>query len=485
MKLLLQSSQNKRAVAYYRHSDRDKQEYSIPIQRQHAQKFAKQYGIDIIHEEEDRQTGLLADRPGFSGLFNDWIFNKKAPHFDCVLVYDVSRWGRFQDQDEAAYYEFRCKKHGKRVIYVDRGFPKEEQQLISHLQTSIERYMAAEYSRQLSHKVFHGCAQVSREGYSAGGMACYGMGRLLLDVNKNPIRILERGEHKQIANERVTFTPLDDETTQIVKDIFDMFVDDHKTPSRIAAVLNKRKIPSAAGGKWNRGKVVHVLSNATYIGTRIYNKTWNRLKQGRRDNPQSDWVICENAFKPIIAKEKFKKAQDRIKSLSTYKKNSNLYPTKRAEILINTEVRNMLSNKGVHPDLVYAFIMNSPLLTSMGITDKLNGKKYWCFVLPEHLRIFDFVVAASITTDNKSPIECFFLIPTKGFGIGGTLLFAEHNKKAQTYSLDADKIENILIDLMEQFCERSGLHAYGNKSFDKSIPIKNRNYAQQLVCTSS
>jgi len=37
--------------------------------------------------------------------------------FGCILVYDVSRWGRFQDFDESAYYEFLCKRKGVRVEY--------------------------------------------------------------------------------------------------------------------------------------------------------------------------------------------------------------------------------------------------------------------------------------------------------------------------------------------------------------------------------
>ena len=33
-------------------------------------------------------------------------------NFDAILVYDVSRWGRFQDTDESAYYEYLCKRAG-------------------------------------------------------------------------------------------------------------------------------------------------------------------------------------------------------------------------------------------------------------------------------------------------------------------------------------------------------------------------------------
>jgi DNA invertase Pin-like site-specific DNA recombinase len=32
--------------------------------------------------------------------------------FTDILVYDVSRWGRFFDTDESAHYEFLCKRAG-------------------------------------------------------------------------------------------------------------------------------------------------------------------------------------------------------------------------------------------------------------------------------------------------------------------------------------------------------------------------------------
>jgi DNA invertase Pin-like site-specific DNA recombinase len=199
------SSQPKRAIAYYRHSAEDKQENSVLIQREHTKKFAEQHTIEIIHEESDEgKSGLLASRPGFDKLFNNWILNPNAPEFNYILVYDVSRWGRFQDPDEAAYYEMLGKKRGKTVIYVTRGFPIEEQKLLMSLQTPIERYMAADYSRNLSNKVFHGSVKVSEQGYSAGGSAPYGLTRVLLDENKNQIRNLKTGERKIIANQRVT-----------------------------------------------------------------------------------------------------------------------------------------------------------------------------------------------------------------------------------------------------------------------------------------
>ena len=39
-----------KAVAYYRHSAEDRQENSIPIQREEIKKFAKEHGIEIVKE---------------------------------------------------------------------------------------------------------------------------------------------------------------------------------------------------------------------------------------------------------------------------------------------------------------------------------------------------------------------------------------------------------------------------------------------------
>jgi DNA invertase Pin-like site-specific DNA recombinase len=49
-----------RAVAYYRHSSQDRQENSIPIQRDQVREWAKKNGVDIIHEFADACIG----RPG-------------------------------------------------------------------------------------------------------------------------------------------------------------------------------------------------------------------------------------------------------------------------------------------------------------------------------------------------------------------------------------------------------------------------------------
>jgi DNA invertase Pin-like site-specific DNA recombinase len=46
-------------------------------------------------------------------------------NFSAILLYDVSRWGRFQDADESAYYEFICRRAGVSVHYCGEQFEGE------------------------------------------------------------------------------------------------------------------------------------------------------------------------------------------------------------------------------------------------------------------------------------------------------------------------------------------------------------------------
>jgi hypothetical protein len=38
-------------------------------------------------------------------------------NFSAVLLHDVSRWGRFQEADESAYYEYLCRRARVAVHY--------------------------------------------------------------------------------------------------------------------------------------------------------------------------------------------------------------------------------------------------------------------------------------------------------------------------------------------------------------------------------
>ncbi|MGE8556756.1 MAG: recombinase family protein [Chryseobacterium jejuense] len=441
---------SKKAVAYYRHSAEDKQENSVAIQRSHVERFALEHSIVIIHEEIDEGiSGLLANRPGFERLFDNWIKNFNAPHFDYVLVYDVSRWGRFQDQDQAGHYVYLCKKHGKEVVYVSRGFIDAGNQLFSSLEISIQRYMAAEYSRQLSEKVFHGCVKVSQQGYSAGGTAVYGMARQLLDVNKKTIRILSAGEHKQIANERVSFTPKNDETTETVRKIFDLFVTERFAISEIASYLNQRKILSTNKKQWDKSKIIKILTDETYIGTRIYNKKWGRLKQKSYKNPRSEWVVVPNAFEATIGNEVFKKAQEKIYWMFSSNWRKGINAVKKVRKNIYNDIRKWLLSKGANEFEAEEIILSLPIIFSIKLENQITS--YWCFLILEKMRNFDNVLGISVHEDSKKTINEFFIFSTYDFTSSNFLILSENSPLYYETKIETKNLEEAVGDLIKQF----------------------------------
>lgn len=70
--------------------------------------------------------------------------------FEVILIYEVSRWGRFQDADESTYYEYICRRANKRVEYCAEQFENDG----SPIATIVKRAMAGEYSRELSTRIF-------------------------------------------------------------------------------------------------------------------------------------------------------------------------------------------------------------------------------------------------------------------------------------------------------------------------------------------
>jgi DNA invertase Pin-like site-specific DNA recombinase len=144
----------------------DRQVYSTAHQRARLQQQAHQLGLVVVAEYLDRgKSGLtIKGRPEISRLLADVLSG--GAEFSAVLVYDVSRWGRFQDVDEVAHYEYICRRAGIRVIYCAEQFDDDGSPL-SGLLKSIKRTMAAEYSRELSAKVFAAQCRLTEMGFGA------------------------------------------------------------------------------------------------------------------------------------------------------------------------------------------------------------------------------------------------------------------------------------------------------------------------------
>ena len=296
-----------RAAQYVRMST-EHQKYSTENQAEAMQQYAARRGIEIVRTYADQgKSGLRLDgRDALKQLIED-VQSGKAD-FTTILVYDVSRWGRFQDADESAYYEYICKRAGIGVQYCAEQFENDGSP-VSTIVKGVKRAMAGEYSRELSIKVFTGQCRLIELGFRQGGPPGYGLRRSLIDQAGAAKGGLVRGEHKSIQTDRVVLVPGPPEEVDTVRWMYQSFVKGGKAEREIAATLNQRGVTTDLGRMWTRGTVHQVLINEKYIGNNVWNRGSFKLKKKRvRNNPEM-WIRAEGAFEPIVDRSLFEAAQ--------------------------------------------------------------------------------------------------------------------------------------------------------------------------------
>jgi DNA invertase Pin-like site-specific DNA recombinase len=295
------------AAAYVRMST-DHQQYSTSNQMDVIREFAKRRGLEIVKlYSDDGKSGLsIQGRDSLSQMIRD--VQSGSAGFSYVLVYDVSRWGRFQDADESAYYEYLCRQAGVQVHYCAEQFENDGSPT-STIVKSVKRAMAGEFSRELSNRVFQGACRLIQLGYRQGGISGIGLRRMLVDQNGRHKAVLQTGEHKSIQTDRVIIVPGPDEEIKLVHWIYQMFIDEGKAEWEIARVLNERAIPTDQGRAWTRGMVRSVLTNEKYIGNNVYHRHSVKLKGKCQRNPPEKWIRAEGAFQGIVEPQRFLQAR--------------------------------------------------------------------------------------------------------------------------------------------------------------------------------
>jgi DNA invertase Pin-like site-specific DNA recombinase len=296
-----------RAAQYVRMST-EHQQYSTDNQAAAIARYAEQRGYVIVRTYADEgKSGLnIAGRAGLQQLLQD--IESGVADFDAILVYDVSRWGRFQDPDEAASYELRCRQAGKPVKYCIEEF-ENDGTIGSSIIKTVKRAMAGEYSRELSVKVFAGQANLIRRGFRQGGVAGFGLRRVLVDQNGNRKGELQRGEHKSIQTDRVILVPGPDAEQAVVREAYNLFVEVGKTEREIAELFNERGVRTDLERPWTHGTVHQLLINEKYIGNNVWARTSFKLKQRHVVNDPNEWVRHDGAFPAIVEQDQFDKAQ--------------------------------------------------------------------------------------------------------------------------------------------------------------------------------
>ncbi|MEH2535092.1 DNA invertase Pin-like site-specific DNA recombinase [Bradyrhizobium sp. AZCC 1588] len=296
-----------RAAQYVRMST-DLQRYSTQNQAAAIAAYAQQRNLTIVrtYVDEGRSGVRINRRPALAELIKD--VQSGNTDFEHVLVYDVSRWGRFQDVDESAHYEFVCKRSGVKVAYCAEQF-ENDGSLLSSILKNIKRVMAAEFSRELGVKVHAGHCRIAGLGYRVGGSLTFGLGREMVDEEQRSKGRLRKGEYKALKTDRVRLRLGSDDEIAVVRWIFQQFVVERKTDVEIARQLNGANIPNHHGRPWSYLMVHYILKNENYIGNLVYNRTSRRLGQKQVNNPDQLWIRTSSVVAPVVDQDLFARAQ--------------------------------------------------------------------------------------------------------------------------------------------------------------------------------
>jgi len=310
-------------AAQYLRMSTHHQQYSLENQADAISRYAMLNGFQIVKTYSDAaKSGLcLKNRAGLKQLLKDVV--DARPSFRTILVYDVSRWGRFQDMDEAAHYEFLCKSAGIPVHYCAETFSADTD-LPNVIMKVFKRTMAAEFSRELGVKVLQGQKRLAALGFKQGSMPGYGLRRLLVSRDRRPKQILASGQRKSIASDHVIIIPGPVHEIEVVGEIYRMFISRHLSFCAIARELNDRGVDYLENRRWDHQAVRSILTNPKYAGIHVFGKTSLRLATHFRRIPQSEWVVTPGASPAIIDQATFAKAQAVFESRTSNKSDEEL-----------------------------------------------------------------------------------------------------------------------------------------------------------------
>ena len=310
-------------AAQYLRASSEHQQFSTTNQSQAIALYAMDHDFQIVqtYVDEARSGLVLKHRPGLQQLLRDVVSGTVS--YKAILVYDVSRWGRFLDTDESAHYEFLCKSSGIPVHYCAEIFGNDSS-LPNLILKAIKRSMAGEYSRELSVRVHRGIERIVRSGFRAGALPGYGLRRLLVGPDRSVKQQLERHQRKSISTDRVVFCLGPPDEVECVRNIYRMYIDQRMSHSMIARTLNARHTPAHEKGGWTHYVVRGILTNAKYTGSMVYNRTTQYLQTPQKHRPENEWIVVPNAFEGIVDAETFRKASEIRYSKTWYQSDAQL-----------------------------------------------------------------------------------------------------------------------------------------------------------------
>lgn len=299
------SGRSVRGAIYLRLSKDDEaktESSSIVSQRRLLLRYACEKGFPIVREySDDGWSGTTFDRPAFQEMIRDI----KRGEINLVMTKDLSRLGRDYIVS-GQYTELFFPSMNVRFIAVNDGYDSavSDSDLIP-----FKNIINEMYARDISRKIRSSLRTRMEDGSYIGNFAPYG--------------------YEKIPGPPVRLVP-DPETSPTVRRIFTLGADGY-TPSQIAGLLNKNKVPSPAVCRcirhpklsvdnytscrlWTGNTILKMLHNPVYTGRLIQGKSRKLSFKSRLTvpNPKDLWIDAGITHEALISDELFNLCRQEI-----------------------------------------------------------------------------------------------------------------------------------------------------------------------------
>lgn len=272
-----------KVVGYCRVSTKkDDQLNSLEAQKTFFEEFAKRNNYELVKIYADKGiTGLsIKKRKELQQLVTDSYSNNS---FDMILIKDISRLARNTQNLLQLIGVF---KQNKKKVYFS-SYNMEAQEL-SEFNITLLGAVAQEESRNISVRV-----KASKKRNASNGK----VPNFVYGYNK-------------IKGELLTLE-INEEESKIVREIFDMYVNNKYGATKISITLNNRGLRTKRDKLWTQNAISRILKNEIYIGIVINGreKVEDYLTGERMDNPPEEWEVKYNENLRIIEDDLYIKAQ--------------------------------------------------------------------------------------------------------------------------------------------------------------------------------
>jgi len=228
----------------------------IPMQRNACSKFVKDK-VDWKITKELSEKGVSGwkkkvDERDELHILKEGAINKE---FDVLLVFMFDRLGR---REEIALMVNFLVEHGVEVWSTTEG-QRTIDQHIDSLTNFISFWQAAGESQKTSQRVREKKKQMSEEGYFQGGAVPVGY------------KIIETDQkHWKIKDRQIKELAVDEAEAEMVKLIFNLYIDRHMGYRKIVDYLNNNGYRNRDGKVFGVSTVQRILNNSIYIGRKRY-----------------------------------------------------------------------------------------------------------------------------------------------------------------------------------------------------------------------